>query len=99
MQSRLSEEVAKNSIGKDAIRLKRVRFPWVEETDEPAQLEDDLDLIPGRERSAGARDKKPVGINEKLVDYARSGKAVQLRIENKFSKDIVNGEANKNDMM
>ena len=48
MDSRLTDEVNKNSIVKQGVKLKRVRFPFGGEQ-KPTNAEPlDLDLIPGK---------------------------------------------------
>lgn len=100
MESKLSEEIIKHSVGKDAVKMKRVRFPF---SDDPKDLnvkpdfesgynQEDLDLVPGRERSTN---KRQLGFNEKMVDYVRSGTAVQLRIEQQFRNDVNYAEMSK----
>ena len=90
MDSRLRAEVEQNTIGKDAVKLKRVRFPWADE-EEPlveSSQQLDLDLIPGREKSTE-------NFNEKKVDYVRSKEAIKMRIVNKFDGDLLSSDNTK----
>lgn len=58
--------------------------------------EDDLDLVPGRERSQGRR---PLGINDQLVDFARSSANVKMRIETGFKADLVEAEWSNHELV
>lgn len=58
--------------------------------------EDDLDLVPGRERSQGRRQ---LGINEQLVDYARSSANVKMRIETGFKADLADAEWSNHELV
>ena len=81
MESRLNAEVEKNSIVKKAVRLKKVHFPFgnqPKDKKDPETME--LDLEPTRE--------KKLGIDEKLVDYTRSKRAIQTKIETGFDEEV-----------
>ena len=87
MESRLSSEVEKNSIVKKAVKLKRVHFPFGQPTTKQQPETTELDMEPSRE--------KKIGINDKLVDYTRSKRAVQTKIESGFDEEIFEAQHDK----
>jgi len=88
MNSRLKEEVAKNTVVAGGAKIKRVRFPWSEMyNDMPGESNSeplDLDLVPDKEE----KPKKAVKLNDKLVDYTRSKRTVNMRVRDGFDQDV-----------
>jgi hypothetical protein len=106
MDSRLSEEVRRQVIAKDAIRLKKVRWPMGDPLEDAREAKSgvqpvdeyaDLDLVPGRERSQ--QKQKPLLVNDKMVDYVRSSEAVRDRIEAGFKKDLGAAEMTNHELL
>jgi len=100
MKAKLSQQVQKNATGPQKVKIeinrgaKNIYAPELDLTPSESQpssrlidQDDDLDLIPGRERSlkkpkdANQDKDEKVRFNERLMDYARSKRALQERIQ------------------
>ena len=92
MSSKLLDKLKHHVIVPQAITLKANKIKdiysqeeeVVDDADKSEPL--DLDLIPGHETSPDARPK--LKYDERLVDYARSKKTVEMMMREEMSKDV-----------